>query len=205
MFQYGGSARRLYTRFKLLHLVVVASVCIIFTWSVASWLPDSGKSISDKKRLQWEILQLSQKYVQTLAEAQKFEPDGPYSSQTTAYAPHMLHVQVLPIDGSLRTVTVRTVTVRYGSTFSPEPLQGPVYFVLPIFSTVGARWLKWLEREFTDRKVRGSNPTRSASRLPLSRFGQPGNIPALLLPPGGMAARPRKGATAERLFSVQQL
>ncbi|KAG5454107.1 hypothetical protein CSKR_110496 [Clonorchis sinensis] len=29
-----------------------------------------------------------------------------------------------------------------------------------------ARWLKWLESEFTDRKVRGSNPT-SASRLPL--------------------------------------
>ncbi|KAG5441730.1 hypothetical protein CSKR_110670 [Clonorchis sinensis] len=31
-----------------------------------------------------------------------------------------------------------------------------------------ARWLEWLEREFTDRKVRGSNPT-SASRL-LSRL-----------------------------------
>ncbi|KAG5444579.1 hypothetical protein CSKR_108055 [Clonorchis sinensis] len=39
----------------------------------------------------------------------------------------------------------------------------------------GTRWLKWLECEFTDRKVRGSNPT-SASRLPLSRLGQPGNI-----------------------------
>ncbi|KER31317.1 hypothetical protein T265_02375 [Opisthorchis viverrini] len=34
-----------------------------------------------------------------------------------------------------------------------------------------ARWLKWLEREFTDRKVRGSNPT-SATRLPLSRLGR---------------------------------
>ncbi|KAG5452531.1 hypothetical protein CSKR_103330 [Clonorchis sinensis] len=54
------------------------------------------------------------------------------------------------------------------------------------------RWLKWLEREFTDRKVRGSNPT-SASRLLLSRLGQPGGIPALLFPPGGMAARHRKG------------
>ncbi|KER33680.1 hypothetical protein T265_00561 [Opisthorchis viverrini] len=42
----------------------------------------------------------------------------------------------------------------------------------------GMRWLKWLEREFTDRKVRGSNPT-PASRLPLSRLGQPGSIPAL--------------------------
>ncbi|KAG5452035.1 hypothetical protein CSKR_110643 [Clonorchis sinensis] len=54
-----------------------------------------------------------------------------------------------------------------------------------------------LERERTDRKVRGSNPT-SASRLPLSRLGQPGSIPALVLPSGGMAARHRKGATAER-------
>ncbi|KAG5450113.1 putative leucine--tRNA ligase, mitochondrial, partial [Clonorchis sinensis] len=59
-----------------------------------------------------------------------------------------------------------------------------------------ARWLKWLEREFTDRRVRGSNPT-SASRLPLSRFGQPGSIPALVLPSGDMAARHRKGVTAE--------
>ncbi|KAG5443802.1 Secretion-regulating guanine nucleotide exchange factor [Clonorchis sinensis] len=63
----------------------------------------------------------------------------------------------------------------------------------------GARWLKWLEREFTDRKVRGSNPI-SASRLPLSRFGQPGNISALVHPSGGMAARHRKGVTAERFF-----
>ncbi|KAG5454543.1 hypothetical protein CSKR_104900 [Clonorchis sinensis] len=55
-----------------------------------------------------------------------------------------------------------------------------------------------LERERTDRKVRGSNPA-SASRLPLSRLGQPGSIPALVLPSGGMAARHRKGATAERL------
>ncbi|KAG5454059.1 hypothetical protein CSKR_102024 [Clonorchis sinensis] len=54
-----------------------------------------------------------------------------------------------------------------------------------------------LERERTDRKVRGSNPT-SASRLPLSRLGQPGSIPALVLPSGGMAARHGKGATAER-------
>ncbi|KAG5446370.1 hypothetical protein CSKR_110252 [Clonorchis sinensis] len=61
-------------------------------------------------------------------------------------------------------------------------------------------WLKWLEREFTDRKVRGSNPT-SASRHPLSRLGQPGNIPALMLPSGGMAARHRKGVTAEQFFS----
>ncbi|KER27485.1 LOW QUALITY PROTEIN: hypothetical protein T265_13775 [Opisthorchis viverrini] len=45
-----------------------------------------------------------------------------------------------------------------------------------------ARWPKWLERELTDRKVRGSNLT-SATRLPLSRLGQLGSIPALMLPP----------------------
>ncbi|KAG5450540.1 hypothetical protein CSKR_101705 [Clonorchis sinensis] len=60
-----------------------------------------------------------------------------------------------------------------------------------------------LERERTDRKVRGSNPA-SASRLPLSRLGQPGSIPALVLPSGGMAARHRKGATAERFFLLMQ-
>ncbi|KAG5452228.1 hypothetical protein CSKR_112525, partial [Clonorchis sinensis] len=61
----------------------------------------------------------------------------------------------------------------------------------------GARWPKWLEREFIDRKVRGSNPT-SASLLLLSRLGQPGSISALVQPSGGMAVRHRKGATAER-------
>ncbi|KAG5452512.1 hypothetical protein CSKR_103317 [Clonorchis sinensis] len=45
--------------------------------------------------------------------------------------------------------------------------------------------------------VRGSNPT-SASRLPLSRLGEPGNIPAIVLPSGCMAARHRKGITAEQ-------
>ncbi|KAG5452464.1 hypothetical protein CSKR_110234 [Clonorchis sinensis] len=56
-----------------------------------------------------------------------------------------------------------------------------------------ARWFKWLEREFTDHKVRGSNPT-SASGLPLSRLEQPGSIPALVLPSGGMAAKHRRGS-----------
>ncbi|KAG5445190.1 hypothetical protein CSKR_103365, partial [Clonorchis sinensis] len=62
-----------------------------------------------------------------------------------------------------------------------------------------ARWLKWLECEFTDRKVRGSNPT-SASRLPLSRLGQPDSVSALVLPSGGTAARHRRGVTAERFI-----
>ncbi|KER33406.1 LOW QUALITY PROTEIN: hypothetical protein T265_12620 [Opisthorchis viverrini] len=44
-----------------------------------------------------------------------------------------------------------------------------------------------------------SSPS-SASRIPLSRRGKPGNIPALVLPLGGMVARHQKGVTAERLF-----
>ncbi|KER26757.1 hypothetical protein T265_06039 [Opisthorchis viverrini] len=63
----------------------------------------------------------------------------------------------------------------------------------------GPRWLKWSARKFTDRKVRGSNST-STSRLPLSRLGQPGSIPALVLPPGCMEGRHRKGVTAEPLL-----
>ncbi|KER25998.1 hypothetical protein T265_06688 [Opisthorchis viverrini] len=60
----------------------------------------------------------------------------------------------------------------------------------------GARWPKWLEREFTDWKVRGSDKT-SASRLPLCRLGLPGSIPTLMQPSGSVAVRHRKGATAE--------
>ncbi|GAA56739.1 tetraspanin-11 [Clonorchis sinensis] len=40
-------------------------------------------------------------------------------------------------------------------------------FVCP-YQFDGMRWLKWLDRESADQKVRGSNPT-SASRLPMSR------------------------------------
>ncbi|KAG5454363.1 hypothetical protein CSKR_113909 [Clonorchis sinensis] len=76
--------------------------------------------------------------------------------------------------------------------------RGNGFHVTSVKST-GARWLVWLEREFTDRKVRGSNPT-SASRLPLSRLGQPGSIPALVLPSGGMAVRHRKSNTAGRFY-----
>ncbi|KER26038.1 hypothetical protein T265_06617 [Opisthorchis viverrini] len=52
----------------------------------------------------------------------------------------------------------------------------------------GGGWTKWLKREFTDRKVRGSNPT-SATRLPLFGLGQPGSSPALLPSSCGMAVR----------------
>ncbi|KAG5449705.1 hypothetical protein CSKR_103080 [Clonorchis sinensis] len=57
---------------------------------------------------------------------------------------------------------------------------------------------QWLELEFTDRKIRRSNPT-FASRLLLSKLGQPGSIPALVLSSGGVAARHRKVVTAERI------
>ncbi|KER21179.1 hypothetical protein T265_10434 [Opisthorchis viverrini] len=43
---------------------------------------------------------------------------------------------------------------------------------------------QWLEREFTDQKVRGSNPT-STFRLLLSRLDNLGTIPALVLPSDG--------------------
>ncbi|KAG5441912.1 hypothetical protein CSKR_200086 [Clonorchis sinensis] len=55
---------------------------------------------------------------------------------------------------------------------------------------------QWLEYEFTDREVRGSNPN-SASRLSSSRPRPPGSIPALVPPSGGMEVRHRKGATRE--------
>ncbi|KAG5452853.1 hypothetical protein CSKR_108983 [Clonorchis sinensis] len=41
-----------------------------------------------------------------------------------------------------------------------------------LYPSARARWLKWLERESTDRRVRGSNPT-TASQLPLARPGSP--------------------------------
>ncbi|KAG5450410.1 tRNA-specific adenosine deaminase 2 [Clonorchis sinensis] len=81
------------------------------------------------------------------------------------------------------------------------PALGLKRYSVYLYAGLGARWPKWLERESTDRKVRGSNPA-SASRLPLSRLGQPGSILALVLPSGGMAARHRKGATAERFFML---
>ncbi|KAG5442752.1 hypothetical protein CSKR_104249 [Clonorchis sinensis] len=85
-----------------------------------------------------------------------------------------------------------------------KPAESLIYDVLMTLlciasAFVGARWPNWLEPEFTDRKGRGSNRT-SASRLPPSRLGQLDSIPALVQPSGGMAARHRKGATAERLF-----
>ncbi|KAG5443665.1 hypothetical protein CSKR_102563 [Clonorchis sinensis] len=47
--------------------------------------------------------------------------------------------------------------------------------------------------------VRRSNPA-SATRLSLSRLGQPDSIPALVLPSGSMAAGHRKGVTAGRFI-----
>ncbi|KAG5441069.1 hypothetical protein CSKR_105646 [Clonorchis sinensis] len=63
-----------------------------------------------------------------------------------------------------------------------------------------AAMAQWLEREFTNRKVRGSNLT-FASRL-LSTLEKPGIIPAPVLPSSGTIVGHRKGATVERLFSI---
>ncbi|KER21741.1 hypothetical protein T265_10016 [Opisthorchis viverrini] len=67
---------------------------------------------------------------------------------------------------------------------------------------------KWLEREFTDWKVSGSNPT-SASQLLPSRLGQPDSIPALVLPWDDMTARLLKirqqPTTGFALFGAHQL
>ncbi|KAG5443013.1 hypothetical protein CSKR_113258 [Clonorchis sinensis] len=56
---------------------------------------------------------------------------------------------------------------------------------------------QWLEREFTDWKVRVRTPL-CTSTAP----GQPGSIPALVLPSGSMATRHQKGVTAERLLFI---
>ncbi|KAG5454601.1 hypothetical protein CSKR_110956 [Clonorchis sinensis] len=77
------------------------------------------------------------------------------------------------------------------------------HLVIHLSGVLAERWLNWLERESTDRKVRGSNPT-SASRLALSRLRQPGSIPALVLPSGGAAAKHRKGVTPEQFFCLGQ-
>ncbi|KER30980.1 hypothetical protein T265_02661 [Opisthorchis viverrini] len=57
---------------------------------------------------------------------------------------------------------------------------------------VGARWLKWLEREVTDREVCWFESDLCLSTS-LSRLGQPSSIPAPVL---GMAVRHRNGVTA---------
>ncbi|KAG5447711.1 hypothetical protein CSKR_111348 [Clonorchis sinensis] len=69
-------------------------------------------------------------------------------------------------------------------------------------SLAGARWPQWLEREFTNRKVRGSNPT-SASRLPLSRLGQPGSIPVLVQGRHGTGTRLTINDLVHMIFEAQ--
>ncbi|KER23080.1 hypothetical protein T265_14717, partial [Opisthorchis viverrini] len=61
---------------------------------------------------------------------------------------------------------------------------------------------QWLECEFIGHKVCGSNPI-SASRLQLSKLGQPGSLPAITLPSGGMATRHRKSVTDERISQLK--
>ncbi|KER33630.1 hypothetical protein T265_00521 [Opisthorchis viverrini] len=52
--------------------------------------------------------------------------------------------------------------------------------------------------------VHGSNPT-PASRLLLPRLGQPGTIPAFVLPSGDMATKHRRDITVESRLTVLDL
>ncbi|KER26426.1 hypothetical protein T265_06341 [Opisthorchis viverrini] len=63
----------------------------------------------------------------------------------------------------------------------------------------GGKMAQWLVREFGDRKDCGSNPT-SASLLPLSMLGQPGNVPSLVLP----SFRPSWGVSGGRSSRVSE-
>ncbi|KER25459.1 hypothetical protein T265_07083 [Opisthorchis viverrini] len=74
-----------------------------------------------------------------------------------------------------------------------------ILFLCQNYTLLWGEMAQWLESELINRKVCGSDLT-SASRLLLSRLGQPDSILALLLPSDCIAARHRKGATAERFF-----
>ncbi|KER21990.1 hypothetical protein T265_09820 [Opisthorchis viverrini] len=70
--------------------------------------------------------------------------------------------------------------------------------------TILGNWTLQIGTTFATWTVRSSNPT-SASRLPLSRLGQPGSIPALVFHSCGMAARYRKDPTSENMIWVDLL
>ncbi|KAG5448105.1 hypothetical protein CSKR_111617 [Clonorchis sinensis] len=65
-----------------------------------------------------------------------------------------------------------------------DPNSRAIGIIVVVIIFMGARWFKWLERESTDRKVRGSNPA-SAPGLPMSRLAL--GILALVHPSGDMA------------------
>ncbi|KER20015.1 hypothetical protein T265_11335 [Opisthorchis viverrini] len=58
---------------------------------------------------------------------------------------------------------------------------------------MSSRMMKYLQVNCQTRRTDQQPPVRQ----PTDRLGQPGSIPALLQPSGGMAVRRRKGATAE--------
>ncbi|KER25588.1 hypothetical protein T265_06990 [Opisthorchis viverrini] len=87
-----------------------------------------------------------------------------------------------------------------GVGFEPRAFRQSLEHFIPFwFADGGPNQVAWLEREFIDRKVRGSNST-SASRLPLSRLERPGSIREPMPHLCGVAVRHRKGATAGRFF-----
>ncbi|KER25508.1 hypothetical protein T265_07073 [Opisthorchis viverrini] len=66
----------------------------------------------------------------------------------------------------------------------------------------GSKMTQRLERESTGRKVRGSNRT---SAYPVSRLGQPGSVPAHVLPSGGRQLGTERWVTAEQKVSMSLL
>ncbi|KER32613.1 hypothetical protein T265_01302 [Opisthorchis viverrini] len=101
---------------------------------------------------------------------------------------------------SVRDSSVRTI-FGFGNLVDAATFQNSCYTDKYLFDTrLWGEMAHWLEREFPDQKVCDSNPT-SASRLPLSRLGQPDSISALVLLSGGMAAGHRKGVAVERLHT----
>ncbi|KAG5451502.1 hypothetical protein CSKR_112089 [Clonorchis sinensis] len=94
----------------------------------------------------------------------------------------------------LRSITSSCKKPEFANFFS-------VWFIHLKYTNPGGDIAQWLERELTNRKLRSSNPT-SASRFLLSRIGQLGSIPALMLPSGGMIARHREDVIAERYKQI---
>ncbi|KER22735.1 hypothetical protein T265_09219 [Opisthorchis viverrini] len=116
------------------------------------------------------------------------------------------HSVILVDEGVHVLVTVKRQTPRccaipYCTFFPTLTFQNvSIHFGLrcPLFPYCGGEMAQWSELGFTDLKVRASNPT-FASQIFLSGAGEPGSIPALVLPSGEIAARYRMGVTPERL------
>ncbi|KAG5448947.1 hypothetical protein CSKR_103430 [Clonorchis sinensis] len=91
--------------------------------------------------------------------------------QTSTHGPTWYERLSISSPGGFRTTFLRPISA-LGSPSRRSAVRHSIHFEI---RSSGGEMARWLGREFTDRKVRGSNPT-TVSRLPLSRFGQPGSI-----------------------------